>query len=50
MVLCMSWYVLKVFGALTSLPPRPTQYFYGSGETYIFTFYPEFKVIFYLFV
>ncbi|RWS06713.1 TLD domain-containing protein 2-like isoform X9 [Dinothrombium tinctorium] len=31
-----------VFGALTSCPIRMSEHFYGTGETFVFTFNPEF--------
>ncbi|RWS29774.1 TLD domain-containing protein 2-like isoform X17, partial [Leptotrombidium deliense] len=33
-----------VFGALTSCPLRLSDHFYGTGETFVFSFYPEFHV------
>jgi len=33
----------QVFGAMISCTLRMSDHFYGSGETYLFTFYPEFK-------
>lgn len=32
-----------VFGALTSTSIRKSDHFYGTGETFLFTFYPEFR-------
>lgn len=31
----------NIFGALTSDPPRISSHFYGTGETYLFTFYQD---------
>lgn len=33
-----------VFGALLSYPLRPSDSFYGTGESFLFTFHPSFKV------
>lgn len=33
----------QVFGALISCTLKMSEHFYGSGESYLFTFYPEFK-------
>lgn len=33
----------QVFGALMSCTLKMSDHFYGSGESYLFTFYPEFK-------
>jgi len=33
----------KIFGALLSCAIRQSDHFYGNGESYLFTFYPEFK-------
>ncbi|XP_055997399.1 nuclear receptor coactivator 7-like isoform X3 [Ostrea edulis] len=33
-----------IFGALTSCELKPSDHFYGTGESFLFTFYPEFKV------
>ena len=35
---------LQVFGAMLSCGPKVSDHFYGSGETYLFTFYPRFQV------
>ena len=32
-----------VFGALTSHPLRTSDLFYGTGESFLFTFYPDFE-------
>ncbi|XP_029447729.1 oxidation resistance protein 1 isoform X2 [Rhinatrema bivittatum] len=34
----------QVFGALASEPFKVSDCFYGTGETFLFTFYPEFEV------
>ncbi|XP_060560372.1 nuclear receptor coactivator 7-like isoform X4 [Ruditapes philippinarum] len=34
----------NIFGALTSCQLKYSDSFYGTGETFLFTFYPEFKV------
>ncbi|XP_078254013.1 oxidation resistance protein 1a isoform X2 [Rhinoraja longicauda] len=34
----------QLFGALASEPFKVSDCFYGTGETFLFTFYPEFKV------
>ncbi|XP_038652447.1 nuclear receptor coactivator 7 isoform X2 [Scyliorhinus canicula] len=34
----------QVFGALTSHPPRPSDRFYGTGETFLYTFGFDFKI------
>jgi hypothetical protein len=34
----------NVFGALTSCSLRVSEHFYGTGESFLFTFYPEFKI------
>ncbi|XP_059510340.1 nuclear receptor coactivator 7 isoform X3 [Stegostoma tigrinum] len=34
----------QVFGALTSHPPRPSDRFNGTGETFLYTFNPDFKI------
>ncbi|KAK3590702.1 hypothetical protein CHS0354_008040 [Potamilus streckersoni] len=34
----------KVFGAMTSCPLKMSDYFYGTGESFLYTFYPEFRV------
>ncbi|XP_064652642.1 nuclear receptor coactivator 7-like isoform X7 [Lineus longissimus] len=34
----------SVFGALTSCALKWSDHFYGTGETFLYTFYPEFKV------
>ncbi|XP_053382496.1 nuclear receptor coactivator 7-like isoform X4 [Mercenaria mercenaria] len=34
----------NVFGAMTSCQLKYSDSFYGTGETFLFTFYPEFKV------
>ncbi|CAK9304826.1 unnamed protein product [Gordionus sp. m RMFG-2023] len=34
----------KVFGALASCPFKPSEHFYGNGETFLYTFYPSFQV------
>ncbi|XP_015793309.1 oxidation resistance protein 1 [Tetranychus urticae] len=33
----------SVFGALTSTSLRTSDHFYGTGETFLFSFYPEFR-------
>nr|XP_015204161.1 PREDICTED: nuclear receptor coactivator 7-like [Lepisosteus oculatus]XP_015204162.1 PREDICTED: nuclear receptor coactivator 7-like [Lepisosteus oculatus] len=33
----------QIFGAYVSDPLRPSEAFYGTGETFLFTFHPEFK-------
>ena len=33
-----------VFGACISEPPQPSDKFLGTGESWLFTFYPSFKV------
>ncbi|XP_023932512.1 oxidation resistance protein 1 [Lingula anatina] len=33
----------QIFGALTSDPIKVSDHFYGTGETFLFTFYEEFK-------
>ncbi|XP_015910390.2 oxidation resistance protein 1 isoform X2 [Parasteatoda tepidariorum] len=33
-----------VFGALLSYPLRPSDSFYGTGESFLFTFHPAFKI------
>ncbi|XP_041360796.1 oxidation resistance protein 1-like isoform X3 [Gigantopelta aegis] len=33
-----------VFGAVTSCAIKMSDHFYGTGESFLFTFYPEFKV------
>ncbi|KAL3847555.1 hypothetical protein ACJMK2_018460 [Sinanodonta woodiana] len=34
----------KVFGAMTSCSLKMSDYFYGTGESFLYTFYPEFRV------
>uniref|UniRef100_A0A4W3JBD9 TLDc domain-containing protein n=1 Tax=Callorhinchus milii TaxID=7868 RepID=A0A4W3JBD9_CALMI len=34
----------QVFGALTSHPPKSSDLFFGTGETFLFTFNPDFKI------
>ncbi|XP_072102726.1 nuclear receptor coactivator 7 isoform X1 [Mobula birostris] len=34
----------QVFGALTSHPPRPSDHYFGTGETFLYTFNLDFKV------
>ncbi|KAI8497629.1 Nuclear receptor coactivator 7 [Branchiostoma belcheri] len=34
----------KVFGALTSSPVKISEHFYGTGESFLFTFFQDFKV------
>lgn len=34
----------QVFGAFLSCPPKVSDGFYGTGESLLFTFHPEFKV------
>ncbi|XP_020381613.2 oxidation resistance protein 1-like [Rhincodon typus] len=34
----------QIFGALASEPFKVSDCFYGTGETFLFTFYPEFKI------
>ncbi|XP_067862870.1 nuclear receptor coactivator 7 isoform X2 [Heptranchias perlo] len=34
----------QVFGALTSHPPKPSDRFYGTGETFLYTFSLDFKI------
>ena len=34
----------QVFGALINCPLRVSDHFYGTGESFLFTFYEEFKV------
>ncbi|XP_035209758.1 oxidation resistance protein 1-like isoform X2 [Stegodyphus dumicola] len=33
-----------IFGALLSSPLRMSDHFYGTGESFLFTFFPEFKI------
>ncbi|KAH7968736.1 hypothetical protein HPB52_010867 [Rhipicephalus sanguineus] len=33
-----------VFGVLTSCSLRMSEHFYGTGESFLFTFHPEFKL------
>lgn len=33
-----------IFGCLLSCPLRPSDHFYGTGESFLYTFQPEFKV------
>jgi len=37
-------YFLQLFGALASEPFKVSDGFYGTGETFVFTFCPEFEV------
>ncbi|XP_078279379.1 nuclear receptor coactivator 7 isoform X3 [Rhinoraja longicauda] len=34
----------QVFGALTSHPPKQSDYYYGTGETFLYTFNLDFKI------
>lgn len=34
----------QVFGALTSCPLKTSDLFYGTGESFLFSFYPEFRI------
>ncbi|XP_069751321.1 nuclear receptor coactivator 7 isoform X2 [Narcine bancroftii] len=34
----------QLFGALTSHPPKPSDYYYGTGETFLYTFNLDFKI------
>ena len=36
--------LLKVFGSFLSHPLRPSDTFYGTGETFLFMLHPRFKV------
>lgn len=41
---CTCVLFLQVFGALASEPFKVSDCFYGTGETFLFTFNPEFEV------
>uniref|UniRef100_T1JKI4 Oxidation resistance protein 1 n=1 Tax=Strigamia maritima TaxID=126957 RepID=T1JKI4_STRMM len=34
----------NVFGAMTSCTLKPSDHFYGTGESFLFSFYPEFEI------
>lgn len=34
----------KIFGAFLSHPLRPSETFYGTGETFLFMLHPRYKV------
>lgn len=34
----------QIFGAMTSTNILQSDHFYGTGESFLFTFYPDFKV------
>lgn len=36
--------VLQMFGSFLSHPLRPSDTFYGTGETFLFLLHPRFKV------
>lgn len=40
----MPFFNPQVFGALASEPFKVSDGFYGTGETFVFTFCPEFEV------
>ncbi|ESO82286.1 hypothetical protein LOTGIDRAFT_146643 [Lottia gigantea] len=33
-----------VFGAVTNCPLKMSDHFYGTGESFLYTFYPDFKI------
>ncbi len=36
---------LQIFGALINCALKVSDHFYGTGESFVYTFHPEFKVI-----
>lgn len=40
----LAYFCLQVFGALASEPFKVSDGFYGTGETFMFTFSPDFEV------
>ncbi|PRD35836.1 UNVERIFIED_CONTAM: TLD domain-containing protein 2 [Trichonephila clavipes] len=43
-IIVMQDYENAIFGALLSEPLKQSDTFYGTGETFLFTFHPSFKV------